>query len=314
MQTAPTSNDYAASAAAESKKWEEHLRVEASGEWHAWLDHPMINEHYRQRARVEGQDWARWVTKRLDRPAENSLDLGCGAGTRSLFYFREGLIKRVEGFDISEARIAEAERVRMQNGIPGAFEKLDCNTVELTPGQYDLIFSAHSFHHFIELEHIMQQVSKALAPDGLFVLEEFTGPTQFQWSDEQIDIVKSLLTLIPERLRQFRWNASKVFEGRPTPAEVVAVSPFELIRSAEIVRLFKRHFHLVTLKSLGGTIQQLLYNGIIHNFDPADPVVPSTLQAIWTVEDALIDNGLLPSDFTLLIGQRQDAPLFGRED
>jgi hypothetical protein len=32
------------------------------------------------------------------------------------------------------------------------------------------------------------------------------------------------------------------------------------------------------------------------------------MQAIMRVEDALIDDGLLPSDFMLLIGRRKDVP------
>jgi hypothetical protein len=157
----------------------------------------------------------------------------------------------------------------------------------------------------------MQQVGEALAPGGLFLLEEFTGPTQFQWTDEQISVVKSLLLLMPQRLRRFRWGAVKEAEGRPTPAEVVAVSPFESIRSAEIVPLFKKHFHVVACKRLGGTIQHLLYNGVVHNFEPSDQEAWRLLEAIWEVEDALIEKELLPSDFMLLVGRRWDASASG---
>src|SRR5437899_3061855 len=83
----------------------------------------------------------------------------------------------------------------------------DINTAMLSPEAYELIFSCHSFHHFLELEHIMQQVHQALTPRGLFILEEFVGPTQFQWTDQQIELVRSLMSLIPERLRRLRWDA-----------------------------------------------------------------------------------------------------------
>ncbi len=52
------------------------------------------------------------------------------------------------------------------------------NTVALPRSAYDLIFSCHSFHHFEALEHVMQQAHDALTPGGLFVPEEFVGPTQ----------------------------------------------------------------------------------------------------------------------------------------
>jgi SAM-dependent methyltransferase len=216
-----------------------------------------------------------------------------------------GASKCLEGIDISEERVAEGERLRREAGAPGGFRAADVNTIALEPGRYDLIFSAHSFHHFLELEHVMEQVERALTPRGLFILEEFTGPTQFQWTDLQMGLTAALLRFLPENLRRFRWDALKHAEGRPTVAEVVAVSPFESIRSAEIVPLFERHFDVVLVRALGGTLQHLLYNGIVHNFWPETEESVRALRGILAVEDQMIDAGLLPSDFMLLVGRKR---------
>jgi SAM-dependent methyltransferase len=299
---------YRAMLAAEGRKWGDHLKVEASGEWNSWLDHPYIAAHYRQRALVDGLSWPAFVRRELGGPAERCLDLGCGAGARSFSVYDEGAALSLEGHDISADRIAQAEQVRLARGIPGGFAVADGNAGELPAGRYGLIFSCHSFHHFLRLEHIMEQVHRALTPSGFFVLEEYVGPTQFQWTDEQIALTRALMALVPERLRRLRWDAIKTFEGRPTPAEVVAVSPFESIRSAEIYPLFQQHFQVVAAKKLGGTLQHLLYNGIVHRFVPSDAEAQACLDAVIGVEDALIDTGRLPSDFMLLIGRRKDAP------
>jgi SAM-dependent methyltransferase len=309
VQTGDISLDnarYREQVSAESRKWGDHLKVEATGEWHAWLDHPVIADRYRQRAAVDGVSWPRWIRRQLGAPAECSLDLGCGAGGRSFVVYDEGASAFVEGSDVSEDRIAEAERVRIARGIGGMFRVEDSNTSTLPANRYDLIFSCHSFHHFLKLEHIMEQVHAALLPSGYFVLEEFVGPTQFQWTDHQIDVVRSLTSLLPQRLRRLRWGAVKTHEGRPTPAEVVAVSPFESIRSADIVPLFDKYFDIVALRKLGGTIQHLLYNGIIHNFGLDDAEAIANLRTVMTVEEALVDDDLLPSDFMLLIGRRKE--------
>jgi SAM-dependent methyltransferase len=299
--------DYEARLAAESRKWGDHLRVEASGEWHAWLDHPLIAAHYRALGLLDGLPWEAWAGRRLGRPAARSLDLGCGAGQKSLSVFEAGSTSETHGIDISEERIAEAERMRIAHGIPGQFRVADVNTASLPPDAYDLVFSSHSLHHFVALEHVMAQVHDALTPDGLFILEEFTGPTQFQWTDRQIDVVRTLTQLLPEELRTLRWGAVKPYEGRPPVKDVVAASPFESIRSAEIVPLFQRFFRVVELRPLGGTLQHLLYNGIVHNFtlDRADAT--AYVQSILDVEDALIDAKMLPSDFMLLVGMRRDS-------
>ncbi|HEX7155549.1 MAG TPA: class I SAM-dependent methyltransferase [Thermoanaerobaculia bacterium] len=297
--------DYQSLLAAESRKWGAHLQVEASGEWHAWLDHPVVSRHYHARTLLDGLPWEQWAGHRLGRPAARSLDLGCGAGEKSLTVFKAGSTVETHGLDISEERIAAAERMRREHGIPGEFRVADVNTAILPPKTYDLIYSSHSLHHFLALEHVMEQVHEALTPEGLFILEEFVGPTQFQWTDRQIELVKTLMAMLPDDLKMLRWGAVKPYEGRPTVADVVAASPFESIRSAEIVPLFRRYFRVVELRNLGGTLQHLLYNGIVHNFTLDRKDASAYVQAIIDVEDALVDAGMLPSDFVLLVGMRR---------
>ena len=84
----------------------------------------------------------------------------------------------------------------------------------------------------------------------------------------------------------------------------MAVSPFESIRSAEIWPLFQQYFEVVAVRRLGGTLQHLLYNGIVHNFHPDDPEARRHMEAIYTAEDRMIDAGQIPSDFMLLVGRR----------
>lgn len=299
--------DYQARLAAEGRKWGAHLQVEASGKWNAWLDHPWISQHYHARALVEGQTWAHWVRKPLQGPARRSLDLGCGSGRKSAAVFAACSTLHATGFDLSEERIAEARQLQSRLGIPGEFAVADANRLDLPADSFDLVFASHSFHHFLDLERIMDQVHRALTPRGIFVLEEYVGPSQFQWTDAQMSLVASRLALMPERLRVLPWGTIKDREGRPAPSDVAAVSPFESIRSAEIEPLFRERFEMVAARRLGGTLQQLLYNGIMHNFVMTDAESLIQIRGVAALEDALLDHGVLPSDCMLLIGRRRDA-------
>ncbi len=278
--------------------------LEATGQMLGWLDHPSINAHYAERGLIDGLAWASWVPRHLGRPASCSLDLGCGSGALSMRLVAAGTTRSVEGVDASPERVEEAEKKRQAAGIPGRFTVADCNDVPLEPGRYDLIVSSHSFHHFLELEAIMDRVLAALTPGGLFILEEYVGPTQFQWTDAQMDVTRTLTGLLPERFRILPWGAVKPYEGRPAAEDVAAASPFESIRSAEIAPLFARKLEIVQRRALGGTVQHLLYNGIIHNFAPGDPEAERLVSGVYQTEDALLDSGLLPSDFQLLVGRR----------
>ena len=299
-----SASDYADKLSREAKHWGDRLAVERV-QRNAWLDHPLINRHYHERGLIDGLSWERWVVRQLGRTAARSFELGCGSAGRSLRLYDLQITRAIQGLDVSPDRVNEGEHERRRRQAEGGFLVADVNTVSLPADTYDLIFSCHSFHHFEALEHVMDQVNRALTPDGYFVLEEFVGPTQFQWTDAQIGLVRQLSGLLPERMRMLRWGAVKTHEGRPTVADVVAVSPFESIRSGEIVDLFYEHFNVEEVRLQGGTLQHLLYNGIIHNFVDNDEEADDYLRAIWQVEDALVDAGLIPSDFQLLVGRKK---------
>ncbi|MCZ2078186.1 MAG: hypothetical protein LC130_24710, partial [Bryobacterales bacterium] len=56
--------------------------------------------------------------------------------------------------------------------------------------------------------------------------------------------------------------------------------------------------------NLGGTIQHLLYSGIVQNFADGDPETDHLIDCIDGIERVLIDHGIIPSDFVLLVGRR----------
>jgi SAM-dependent methyltransferase len=273
--------------------------------WHSWLDHPAVAAHYRQRALVDGVPWEEWVTSHLGEPPRKSLQLACGSGDKSLFLFERGLSRWVDGVDASEDLVQTGEQRRRAYKAPGLFRVLDLNARTLRPGTYDLVFASHNFHQFVALEHILEQVQTALTPRGVFVIEGYVGPSRFQWTDVQMELARVVMAMMPERLRMFRWGGLKTAEGRPERKAVAAISPLESIRASDIAPLFHQHFQALASRPLGGTIQNLLYNGIIHHFAETDPEACRHIDAVVGLEDLLIDGGLLSSDFQLMIGRRR---------
>jgi len=58
-------------------------------------------------------------------------------------------------------------------------------------------------------------------------------------------------------------------------------------------------------KKLGGTIQHLLYSGIVQNFPDDDPETDRIVDSIDGLESVFIGHGILPSDFVLLAGRKR---------
>jgi len=277
----------------------------AADQRHAWLDHPLIASHYRARAAIDGLNWEAWVTRHLDRAPERSLQLMSGTGARSFYLFENGWARAVDGIDGSENAVLAAETSREACRAPGVFRAADVNSASLPRGRYDLIFICHGLQQVTALEHVLDRVYDALTPEGVFVVEGYVGPSRFQWTESQMAMVALALSWMPERLRGFRWDAVKTREGRSDRSAVAGMSAFGAIRSGEIRRLLRDRFAPVAERQLGGSIQHLLYNGIMHNFADDDAEANAHIERTWQLEDALVDSGLVASDFVLSIGRRR---------
>ncbi|MCC7175609.1 MAG: glycosyltransferase [Bryobacterales bacterium] len=292
--------------------WIDTERRAEAGERQRWLQHPRVAGHYLEKSRIEDRDWREWVRRSLGRIPRRVLELGCGDGAHLYKLAKEGYAQSITGLDLEESRFAAtAERCRAE-GIDVSYMACDVNRVRLPEISFDLICGIHCVHHFERLEHIFEECNRALADDGFVVFEEYVGPNRFQWTEEQLKLTRLMLGLLPEQMRIYPHGMLKNEEGRSTVEQVIAVCPSEAIRSEDIVPLFGRFFNPVVNNPLGGTIQQLLYNGIIQNFPDEDPNALHFIDCINALEQAYIGRGILPSDFVLLVGRKKKRPGFGR--
>jgi SAM-dependent methyltransferase len=180
------------------------------------------------------------------------------------------------------------------------------NTVELAPERYDVIFGISAVHHVAQLERLYEQVAQALKPHGYFYLDEFIGPSQFQWPDAQLEIVNEQLRIMPAHLKRNVLNgAESQCAVRPEIAWMNESDPSEAIRSAEIVPLLSRHFDVVEKNGWGGSLLHLLLEGIAGNFDERNPGSLAYLQGLFDLEDRLIAEGVLEDDFATIIARRR---------
>jgi hypothetical protein len=77
----------------------------------------------------------------------------------------------------------------------------DINELTLPQNLYDAVWIAQAMHHFEALEHVSQQISRALKPDGLLILEDYVGPSRFQFPARQKEVVNLCLALLPAQYR-----------------------------------------------------------------------------------------------------------------
>ncbi|NJK40817.1 MAG: hypothetical protein HC934_04645 [Acaryochloridaceae cyanobacterium SU_2_1] len=146
-----------------------------------------------------------------------------------------------------------------------------------------------------------------LKPDGYFIINEFVGPTRFQWTNRQLDIVNSLLNIFPKKYKQL-WNSTLIKPKaiKHSQLSMLLRDPSEAVESANILPLLHENFDVVELKGYGGSILHLLFGGIAQHFLNPDVQGAALLKICFEMEDFLISAGEIDHDFMVAVCQKRN--------
>jgi SAM-dependent methyltransferase len=230
-----------------------------------------------------------WLARERGLTFERGLTLGCGAGRleRSLLQ----VCRSFHGIDISENAIATAREIANRDKLPLTYEVGDVNFMELAPQSFDLVVAQTSLHHVLFLERVAEQVWRALKPDGYLWIHDFIGETQGQWDEERLALVNRLLAALPEKFRTKKIDGRVITQiERPEPGGLE--TPFESIRSAEIVPVFERWFRIEWRAEFGAIAPLIVPSGCraayLENED-----TKALFEFIMMIDDFCLQRGIL---------------------
>ncbi len=291
--------------AAVAEIWGDTAAARAKAPLQGWLDSHLVHREV-VNPRLFGESPGGWVggaVARLAIPATGHwLSLGCGAASGEIIAARDGRFASMRALDVADRAIEEAQRQAAARGVTNIeFGVADFNRLTLPRAAYDVIMMAMSLHHVAALEGLLDAVRTALRPGGYFLINEYVGPRQLQFSDLQLGLVRDLLAALPARLRMDSSTGRVKSEYVRLPVEHWnRWDPSEAVRSNEIVPLLHRNFEVVLQLDYGGTLLNPLLEHIVHNFDPADETAVALVRMLGRFEDLAIRQGLLGNDFTVM--------------
>lgn len=198
------------------KHWDEHTsRFSGRSSGLFWWDVPEVMRYINKQ--ISGDSEVDWIEYTLGKyfkdylPVNRCLSLGCGVGDLERSLARLGAFDHCDAYDLSEAAITKAKAAAEREGFQHIhYQVRNINALDLPTQAYDAVWAYGSLHHFQELEHVSQQVRQALKPNGLLAFHEYVGPSRFQFSSRQKEIVNACLQLIPLRYRQILEEAVEV--------------------------------------------------------------------------------------------------------
>ncbi|MHB8772822.1 MAG: class I SAM-dependent methyltransferase [Syntrophales bacterium] len=277
----------------------------------SWCLHPYVEKQHINKM-ISGDadvDWFHYVKNTyVPKKLDYGLDLGCGSGWLEGVCLKNQVCERMDAFDIAAGAIEIAQKNAVAEKLDERinYGVRDINTIRLEQGKYDIIFTPSSAHHFKELEHIFREVHEGLKPSGLFVLVEYVGPSQFQWTEKQLRIINDLLEILPVKYRGNIRIPGLIRERleRHSLEYMNAHDPSEAVRSADIVPLLENYFHILERRDYGGTVLNMLLHDIAGNFNEKTEEDIAFLGLLCYFEKVLLREKVLPSDFSLIIASR----------
>jgi SAM-dependent methyltransferase len=234
----------------------------------------------------------------------SGLSLACGSGRAEREFLRLGICERFHGIDIAADAIAEARQ--NAQGLDLTYETADLNRLELAPGAYDLVITQNCLHHVLELEHLAEQIWRSLKPGGYLWIHDYIGESQFQFSDLRLDVANRILAVLPERYRRDRLRDRVLKKiARPNPGALA--SPFEAIRSAEIVPIFTRWFEIDYRHEESAFMGRVCPRGMRANYTETDDG-PALFDLLMLVESLLVEHQILSPHTGQYLMRRKAEP------
>lgn len=276
-----------------------------------WGDIRAIREHWNFMVSGEtGVDFREYLSRKYfsERSPLLALSLGCGAGGNELKWARFGAFRRIDAYDLSEARIELARKRAKEDGYDAVLNFKTGDVFQLTGREncYDVVICEASLHHFSPLDKILSRIESYLKEDGFFIINEFVGPTRFQWADRQLEVINALLSLLPSKYK-VRWGGnlvkSRVF--RPSRFSMVLWDPSEAVESSNIMPLLHQMFDVLEVKAYGGTILQMLFHDIAHNFLSDDKETSDFIALCIDIETKLLKHNDIESDFVIAVCRKK---------
>jgi len=132
-------------------------------------------------------------------PFASAAALGCDDENHAAAWLRAAASERLDVYELSAGVISRARA-----GIPRqvSFVRADLNFAHLPPERYDVVWSSGTLHHIVNLEHLLDEVAKALRVGGLFALHDYVGEARHQYDRRRLERANAALRAVPQRYRR----------------------------------------------------------------------------------------------------------------
>lgn len=277
---------------------------------------PTIRAHINRRCcgfecEGESEGAARRLGALLERsgrgPLPRAVSVGGGSGHKEMLLLRLGLVERFDLFELSKERIRLGREAARAAGLEQRITFREQDAFECVgPESYDLVHWNNALHHMFDVEAAVAWSHRVLVPGGVFYMDDFVGPSRFQWDEPMLRAASAIRVQLPERFLRDPKDPSRSLPReikRPNPETLARHDPSEAVQSSRIQSAVLTHFPDADLILTGGVVYQLALSDVIANFDESDPEDRARLEGLLLADDALVEAGV-PSLYAVALAIR----------
>lgn len=280
--------------------WDHRVREERPIRWmtHPWVV-AKVNGFVGE---ISSDKWGEGLVQRLIRtyreqlPFKRGISVACGNGLIELDLVRRGIVESFECFDFAEQRIAVGRAKAAAAGLGDRlhYHASDAFEEVTGAGEFDFVHWRNAIHHMLDTREAIAWSARCLAPGGVLYVDDYVGPSRFQYTDVQMRAFDEVLAALPARFLALPAPEEGFLPRkleRPVEADVVAVDPSEAADSANIIPALLEHFPGADVVGVSGGIFQAALHRLMRNFDANRDA--AFLRLLWAHERTLVDHGHL---------------------
>lgn len=295
--------------------WDKNIKLheEKNSVMISWLDSPIILYQCLNKLKVNNKimsitEWVKWVKEKyVPKKLGYGLSVGCSDDTLERHAIMLDICSKFDACDISKESIKKAKELNKIKGFDNNIncQIMDMNTAKFEKKKYDIVFCGASLHHIANLKYALKQIKKSLKPGGFLIINEYVGPSQFQWSDKQIKIINELLLFLPERYRiNVKTKNPKKNAQKPSIQQMNEIDPTEAIKSDYILPLIYKFFKVIERIDYGGNILHMLLDGIIGNFNSNKDEDVLILKLLGYIDNLFVQEKIMKSDHVIIVARK----------
>jgi SAM-dependent methyltransferase len=220
------------------------------------------------------------------------VSVGCGTGFKEMKLIEQGLVEKFMLFELSEERIRQgrelaerlgfSERVTFYND--DAFKRVE-------PCSVDLVHWNNSLLHMLDVDHAIAWSYDVLSRGGMFYMDDYVGPSRFQWSERSLEIASRIRKIFPADYLAnpyYPEGSGMVLSNvikRPDPNIIEKKDPSEAADSERIIDSVMKWFPNAKITFTGGIAYHLALSDILSNFNEQDEKDKALLDLCMVIDE-----------------------------